>query len=275
VAADMMEWEDDDESFFSDAMERGRLEVPEPAARANKHGIVVPGWFLQNYAHLDIDDFEERPPSPWEKALPPSAYRTLYSTPAKLGECCMGTRIFHNGLEYRAAMKKYGQTECECFSGVNMTTGKANGENLIKYATLEERVRVKEHMMRINERRNQHSKKMTEEAKKQWDRQCTRERKLVQSQAIAHWKHLRQMDVERPSGAQTDAVEQRQQKHTKKKVSPSGSKVRGTKRQQVAEKAFPEEAASSVRPKKQAKEALKDAYKAVREARNEIRLDKK
>ena len=187
----------------------------------------------------------------------------------------MGTRIFHNSDEYRAAMKKHGQSECECFSGVNMSTGKANGENLIKYATLEERTRVKQHMVRINDHRNKHSSKMTAEAKIQWDRQCTRERKLVQSQAIAHWKHLRQLDVECPKSVQADAVEQRQRKSKKNVSFASRSRSRGTKRQEAAEKAFPEEAASSERPHLSAKEALKAAYRAVRAARNEIRLDKK
>ena len=127
-------------------------------------------------------------------------------------------------------MKKYGQNECECFSGINMSTGKANGENLIKYATLEERVRVKDHMMRINERRNRYASKMTEGAKKQRDRQCTRERKLVTSQATAHWKHLRQLDVERPSGTQVDATEQQppvKRQHSRRQKSKKKGVVAG------------------------------------------------
>jgi hypothetical protein len=307
VANDSMELEEEDsdveaseyEMYSSDyAMreadalqmkeEAARKKDSEPAGADNKHGVMVPGWFRARYPHIDVNDFKDRPPNPWAESMRPEDYKAFYETPAEIGQCCMGTRIFHNGASYRAAMKKYNCTECQCISGISMDNGKEVGEDLSKWATLKERTRIKELMVQINQRRKQKSGDMSVEAKQKFGRQCQREKRLVESQATAHWKYLRQLEMETPSKPESDAME-------KRAGSPPGANYRGTKRgrgkgkgkdkngpssaqlrgyKQMAEsqpKEQPEEGARTRLPYiKKPDEALKAALKILKSARREV-----
>ena len=175
------------------------LHRSEDGGVVNAHGVYVPGWFRTRCPQLHIDDYRAKP-ALYDTKLTKKDYTDFYNSSASMGQCCFASCVFHNTKEYRAEMKKRNCTECQCISGVDMDSGKMVGVNLTKWATVPERTRVKELQLTINDRRNRKLSEMQDEkAKAQWLQQCQYEKNLVRTQAIAHWRHLRQLENETPT----------------------------------------------------------------------------